>query len=179
MTWINDDGLFVKFGLEETKVNTGGTYNTLGPLQISEVIIKAADIASTSNVRVGDAEGVQGVQLPKGAIIERLEFTTETAFTSSGTVGSATIVLGLVGDDFSTEVDFDGFTTSSFTVTLANAATLGAYTVVNRATTGAGAFLTGHAGLASPGYITVANSTHGSNPLADGVIKVRVFWRMA
>ncbi len=179
MTWLNKDGLFVRFGLEETKVNTGGTYNTLGPLQISEVVIKAADIQSATAARVGSVEGVQGVQLPKGAIIERLEVTTETAFTSSGTVGSATLVLGLVGDDFSTEVDFDGFTTSSFTATLAGIATIGSYVEVTRGTTGAGVFLTGHAGLASPGYITVANSTHSSNPLADGVIKVRVLWRMA
>lgn len=179
MAAINADGLFVRYGLEEAAVNVGGTYNTLGPLQISEVTIKAADIASATSTRVGDAEGVQGVQLPKGAIIERLEITTETAFTSSGTVGSGTIVLGFVGDDFSTEVDYDGLTTSSFTVTLAGAATLGSYTVVTRATTGAGVLLTGHAGLASSGYITVANSTHSSNPLAAGVIKVRVFWRMA
>lgn len=179
MSWLNNDGLFVRMGLDETNPNVGGTYNTLGPLQISEVVIKAVDIQSATSTRIGSVEQVQGVQLPKGALIEKCELLIETAFTSSGTVGSATVVLGFIGDDFATEVDYDGITTTSFTGTVGGIATVKTVTTINRATTGAGAYLTGATGLASAGYLTVANSTHASNPLATGVMKLRVFWRMA
>lgn len=179
MTTVNADGLFIKFGLEEAVANKGGVYSTLGPLQITEVRMLAADIQSATGVRVGSVDGSGGVQIPKGAIIEQVDFVVETAFTSSGTLASATILLGLVQDDYATENDLDGFTTASLTGSGLALQTIGTKTLVTRATTGAGAFLTAHTGLALSGYVTVGNSTHGSNPLAAGVLTARIYWRMA
>ena len=178
MAQVNKDGLFVQFALDESKPNTGGVYGTLEHgVNVTEVLVdgKNGGYDDTSRV-VGYKNGVQGAQIPKGCVIEKVQVVVEKAFTSSGTIGSSTLVLGLIKDDFTTENDYDGFTTSSLTGSGAALATVNSVKTIEVGTTGAGVFIS-TAGPTNPGYITVANSAHASHPWTDGLASIRIYWR--
>ena len=120
MSWMNNDGLFVKFGTEEGEVASGGHQSVDGPVHCIEVNIPYTELLSATAAIVGSvaSPGARGVVIPKGAILERAEVVTTTAATSSGTVGSATLVMGTVkASDRSTALDVDGITTTSATMT--------------------------------------------------------------
>lgn len=177
--WNNSDGLTVKMARDESALNKGGSYSTLGPLQCTEIKIEYTDALSASSQIVGTVAGPSsnpvgalGVQIPGGVRIEAIEVIPEVAFTSSGTIGSSTFVLGLVRNDRTTENDYDGFTTSSFVGTALD--TKGERTYLVAGGTGAGAFV--GAETVYPGYITVANSAHASHPFTAGKAIVRIYW---
>lgn len=180
MTWTNADGLIVKLGKEESAKNASGEFKTFGASRVTEFVIDYTDMLSATAACIGDAAtspwaGSLGASLPQGARIEEVETVVETAFTSSGTIGSATVVLGLKDLDRTTDEDADGFTTASATGTALGLATVGTKTVIRKGSTGAGAFL--GANLPDAGYLCVANSTHGSNPFTAGRLIVRISWR--
>lgn len=179
MSQVNKDGLFLRFGIEESASSKGGTYSTLGPLEVTEYKVDASDIQSattTAATRLGAVTNNVGIQLPKGAVIEKIQFVVETAFTSSGTLASATLVLGMVADDFTTVTSTNGLTTASLLASALTLQTQGFEFDVKVGTTGAGTFL--GAPLAASGYPAISNSTHGSNPLAAGKLAIRFFWYM-
>lgn len=178
MTWHNGDNLLVKFGREQGNVSKAGEYSTLGPLNISEVIVDYTDAGSATAAIVDGTStnaGPAGLLIPEGARIEAVEVIVETAFTSSGTIGSSTLVMGLIkASDRSTELDLDGFTTSSFVGGVLDA--VGERTYIVTGTTGAGAFITADAAVSEAGYFCVANSAHASHPYTAGRAKVRIYW---
>jgi hypothetical protein len=178
MVWNNSDSLYVKFGVEEAARVKGGQYSTLGALECTEIKIDYTDALSATAAIVGsvatspDAAGSIGVQLPSGVRIEAVEVVAETAFTSSGTIGSSTFVLGLVRNDRTTVYDVDGFTTASFVGSVLDAA--GERTYLTPGSTGAGAFI--GTTLANSGYIVVANTAHATHPFTAGKAVVRIYW---
>ena len=147
MTWNNSDNLYVKFGREQGQVTKGGEYSTLGSLRVSEYQVDwtdalsatAAIVTGVSNASdTGAVSGTAGLLIPEGARIEAVEIVVEEAFTSSGTIGSATLVMGLIkASDRSTALDVDGFTTTSFVGSALD--TVGERTYITAGTTGAGA----------------------------------------
>lgn len=171
-TWLNSDGLYIRYGADEAdnaiggvKSNINGVYEVEFDLPFSEF-----DSATPSLPHSTDSFGLV---IPKGARIEEIETIILTAFTSSGTVGSATVVLGLKqASDRSTELDHDGFTTSSFTGTAASIATVGHKTFVRAGGTGAGALL--GTTLSQNGVLVASNSAHATHPLTAGLVKVRI-----
>lgn len=171
-SYVNSDGLFVRIGTSEATSAKGGSKPLISGNHEVEFELTAADIASaTAAIPGSDAFGVV---LPKGARIEEVETVVQTAFTvSSGTLGSATVVLGLKSAaDRSTDLSTTALTTSSATATVLSLGTVGSKVVTRVGSTGAGAYL--GTTLAANGVIAVANSTHGSNPFNAGVLKVRV-----
>lgn len=179
MSWMNSDGLFVKFGREEADTAAGGHYNIDGPLKEVTVTIPYTELLSATAAVVGSVgnPGARGVILPEGAIIEEVETYVSTAFTSSGTIGSATLVLGTVeAGDRSTEADLDGLTTSSATGTALGLATQGTITVLRQGSTGHGADIGGSA-LAENQVLVAANSAHASHPFTAGEVIVRIRYR--
>lgn len=177
MTWMNNDGLFQKFGPEEATVSKGGEFKTFGQVRSIEFDIAYTDalsatasiLGSVSDTNAGGV-GSYGIEVPAGVRIESVEVLTETAFTSSGTIGSASMVIGLIRKDRSTTYDVDGFTTSSFVGGAFDAA--GERTYIVPGVTGVGAFI--GTTLANPGYIVVANAGHASHPFTAGKMKVRI-----
>lgn len=173
MAWMNEDGLYVKFGTEEAHRNAGGEYNA-GGNTVSEIefVIDYTDALSATASILGTADnpGSFGVVIPKGMFIEEIQTIAEEAFTSSGTIGSASLVLGLVAEDRSTTYDPDGFLTSSFAGGAFDAA--GEKTTVSVGSTGAGVLI--GTVLANDGIIVVANAGHASHPLTAGKLRVRV-----
>lgn len=101
--WTNNDGLKVKFGLDEAKKAKEGmapAANGTDKVIIADVV--GTDLTSTAAALNGG--GVPSVILPAGSLIRRATLITEVAFTGS----SSTLNLGLkkVSDD--TELDHDG-----------------------------------------------------------------------
>lgn len=179
MSWINNDGLYIKYGTEEAAIARGGEYAVgEGADMVYEFAVNRADLLSATPTILGEASGTDtgsfGVVLPKGLRVKEVEVFTETAFTSSGTIGSATLVVGLKREDRSTELDHDGLLTSSFVGSAIDAA--GETSVVRIGSTGAGALL--GTTLANDGIVVVSNSAHGSHPLTAGraIIRVRGYF---
>lgn len=174
-TWLNSDGLHVKFGVDEGDLRRGGELNTLGQDRVIQATVKYTDALSATAAIVGSAvttdDGAFGVVIPKGFRVKAIEVLTKTAFTSSGTIGSATLAMGLkLASDRSTELDHDGFTTASFVGSRIDA--VGERTFVEIGTTGVGALV--GTTLASNGVLVVANTAHGSHPYTAGELQVNI-----
>lgn len=171
MSWLNTDGLYIKYGTEETAVSRGGEVDFDG-MHEYHFYVDYTDALSTSNVIVGTASGTEtgsmGPFLPKGLRIQQVKVIAETAFTSSGTIGTSTLVLGLVREDRTTELDYDGLTTTSFVGSVIDAA--GETTDVRPGVTGCGALV--GTTLANDGLLCVANSQHASHPFTAGKARI-------
>lgn len=173
-TWTNSDGLYIRFGDDEAEVAKGGQLNTLGSLHEEEIILPWTDFDSATPSLPHSTDSY-GVVIPKNARIEEIETVVQSAFTSSGTIGSSTFSVGLKKADRSTELDHDGLTTASATGTALGLATVGTKTVIRVGSTGAGALL--GTTLAENGVLVFANTAHGSHPHTAGTIVVRVRYR--
>lgn len=99
--WINSDGLKVYFGTDQARAQRGGEYSVLnGGRHVVEVVIDLTTLSTTNQTIV-----VDNVIIPNGAFIETVTVNATVAATSSG---NGTIDIGLVDQDFSTEIDFNG-----------------------------------------------------------------------
>lgn len=92
MTWVNDDGLIVRFGTEKGTAPKAGVRSTLGDTNQVRVKIVGTDVPATD----APVEEVPVVALPDGAKITSATLYVNTAFTSGG---SATLDLGVFNDD--------------------------------------------------------------------------------
>lgn len=175
--WVNSDGLVVKFGKDEADPLKGGCVKSFGDIHITEFDIAYTDALSATYSILGSAsasyDGGLGIMIPKNARIKAIEVLTTTAFTSSGTIGSATLGLGLKKwSDLSTELDHDGFLTASFVGSAIDA--VGERTYVTIGVTGVGALV--GTTLSENGVIVLANTAHASHPYTAGTARVRVEW---
>ncbi len=176
MSWTNNDGLYIKFGVEEGQVGKGGTYLVDGPLQVTEFkfdytdCVLASAILGTKDGPTGVTAGAAGILFPRGVRIEQVEVVAETAFTSSGTIGSATLDIGLIRNDRSTAYDDDGFVAA---LAFSALDSVGEKNVITKGSTGAGAFI--GTTLANSGWIVLNNDQHASHPLTAGKGIVRIY----
>lgn len=180
MAWINSDALRVKFAKEESASARGGEYGT--PDQGRHVIdftIDWKDLLSATAVILGNTATVANPQtgsrvvVPKGFIPEQMETTALVAFTSSGTIGSSTMVIGLNKQSDETALNADAFTTTSFVGGVFDAANENV--VIKVGATGVGDQF--GVALTENGVISVANSAHASHPYTAGVLKCRLIGR--
>lgn len=103
-TWLNNDGLFIKFGSDEGKVGTAygfaGEYNVLNDgMHAVEVTLTPMTALTTTGTIVSDS-----VTIPNGARIHEVIVIAETACTGA----TATLDVGLIDQDRSTAFDDDG-----------------------------------------------------------------------
>ena len=177
MSWTNSDGLYVKFGTEESANARGGEWAHMDQgRHLIHFTIDWKDVQSATHSILGSVAttanpqtGSFGVLVPEGFIPEFLEVTPVVALTSSGAIGSADITIGTKkASDRSTEYDHDGLATTSFVCGVLDATAEGP-TRIKVGTTGAG----DDYGVAytENAVITVANSGHASHPLTAGVLK--------
>lgn len=99
-TWINDDGLKVKFGTTKSEVGLGGESTTDGNDRVLTFDFTYADLAAT-----GTTKYIPNVSIPNGAVLREAKLHISTAWTSGG---SATLTIGLYDTDESTAYDADG-----------------------------------------------------------------------
>lgn len=159
MTYLNNDGLYIKTGTDKAIAHTAGEYRYDGPLHVIEGKITLASLGTARSI-LDDVTAV-----PSGSRIEEVEIVNETAATSGG---SATLNLGLVRTDRTTTYDDDGFVAA---LALASFDAAGEKTVLRVGSTGAGAFLGTslvNAGLLCADYDTAA--------FTAGVLKFRIYY---
>jgi hypothetical protein len=100
-SWINADGLFVKFGTDEQVVSRTGEYeDTYGPEQVIEIGFGFADFGTVigNNVVINATSPIR-----KGSRIQECVLISETAVT-----GGTSISVGLIQDDFQTVIAAGG-----------------------------------------------------------------------
>lgn len=182
MSWMNSDGLYQKFGTEEAASARGGQYaGTDQGRHVIEFVIDWKDALSATASVLGSVATVAnpqtgsfGVLVPEGFVPEFMETVTAVAFTSSGTIGTADLEIGLKkASDRSTVYDADAFTTTSFVGSVFDAAN--ETTIIKSGATGIGSAF--GAALTENAVVTVRNSGHASHPFTAGVLKCRLVGR--
>lgn len=102
-TWLNDDGLYVRFGTDQAESAVTGCPSTFGTER--ELVV---DIDYSELPAFGDASTfintIPVTALPSGVILKSGTITVTTGFTSGG---AATLTLGLAEKD-GTAIDADG-----------------------------------------------------------------------
>ncbi len=182
MSWLNSDGLYIKYGNEEAGQAKGGEYR-MSDDNIHEYaftidyrdVLSATQTVLGSVAYSGQTAGTFGVIIPKGLRITEVETFAETAFTSSGTIGSATMQIGLASKaDRSTVLSATALTTAAVVGSTFDAA--GEANVIRVGSTGAGAYI--GTTLAASGVVIVANSAHAAHPYTAGklIVKVRGYF---
>lgn len=163
MAWLNDDGLYLKFGVEKTTANTAGEYRTNGALR--EIEIKGLDLTTLATATEAIISDV--LFFPKDCIVEEVTIWTRTAATSGG---AATLDLGLIQTDRTTAIDDDGFLDAVVLADM-NADGERVTKVGPPAAGGIGAFADKDTIPTLPGYITAGA---GTAVFTAGIVDIRI-----
>lgn len=156
-TWLDNGGLYQKYGVDQTTSGTGGEYRTNGAMREIEFYLNLVTLTETETV-VDD-----NIFFPAGVKIQEVEIYVETA-AATGTG----IDIGLVRTDRTTEIDFDGIVAASLTGTL----TAGAKLLLVKGSTSVGAYITNGTSTPNVGHITASRTS--ATAFTAGLIKVRV-----
>lgn len=163
MAWMDNTGLYQKYGLEQVVSQVAGEYRYDGPVRCIEIDLDLTALTTTAGTVI---PGTDSVNFPAGFVVDRIEVFTETVATSGG---AATLNLGLTRLDRTTEIDWDGLLVG---VALTAMDTAGETVVYSKGVSGAGA-LVGTTVGSNPGYL-VANA--GTAVFTAGRAKIRIFY---
>jgi len=165
-TWMNDDGLYIKYGTSEgVSTHPAGQYaTTVSGEHCLEVVLTLATLTQTETI-VNDS-----VWIPANAWITKVEVLTVVA-AATGTA----IDVGLIDQDRTTEIDYNGILAAFVTATMnavGESTTLGEVTSMPASITTQGA-LVGQE-VTNTGYITA--SMTDATSFTTGVIKLRIWY---
>lgn len=166
MSYKDNDGLLRKYGTEKATANKAGEYTTTGHLREIELKVTLSALTETETVQSDQ------VWVPSGARIVEVDILTETA-AATGTA----IDVGLIRNDRSTEIDYDGLLAAFVTASMDAA---GERSVIKRAVTiptglaGTGALI--GTTTSNPGYITASRTD--STAFTAGVVYITVRYYM-
>lgn len=104
MTWLNNDGLELKFGPEKTEVNVLGEYRYDGPKRVLEIHFTFSDLPAVADNSVIIRDNLS---LPIGSIVEEVEIFCSTDFDSAG--DAMLLNVGWIDTDRTNGVDVDAF----------------------------------------------------------------------
>lgn len=162
-TWLDDDGLYHKYGTTKATAHIGGEYTRVGG--------DYTEVEFTLNLTtVGSSAGIidDVVVIPAGARIQEVEVLCHTAADSTNDDG--TLNLGLIKTDRTTEIDYDGLL-ASYDQSRMDAA--GEKNTVVVGGTDAGALL--GTTLTYTGHVTADYDTHA---FTAGVVRIRIRYYM-
>jgi hypothetical protein len=162
MSWLNADGLYIKFGQEEAVAGKGGQFATPdgGNVHVIEFDLNLASLPSAAAI-VSD-----NIRVPSGFYVKEVELFVKTAAASSG---GGTLNVGIIRSDRATEEDYDGLA-AAVAVTAVDA--VGDVVSLIQGGTGHGALVgTQLAATAKNGYFT---AHYGTAVFQSGVVQVRV-----
>ena len=167
-SWNNNDGLYLKFGVDKATANTGGEYRApSGKLHEVEIKITLSALTQTETI-LNDQ-----IFIPAGARIHEVELLTQTA-AATGTA----IDVGLIrSSNRSTEIDYNGFLAAAPTAVMDLAGERTIYTAattVPASATGTGALI--GTTLANTGMISA--SMTDATAFTAGVVHVIVRYYM-
>jgi len=162
-TWNNNDGLYIRFGTDEGKTGRSGEFGSpLFGTRVEEAIINLTDLNTSTNTVLDD-----NVRVPKNHRIEKVEIYVDVAATSGG---SATLDIGLIKPDRTTEEDYDGIVAA---LALASLNAKGKVVRIDLGSAGAGALLSTE--LAPAGTLLTAKAD--TAVFTAGKIRVRIYLR--
>lgn len=163
-TWMNNDGLYLKFGTAKATAAKAGEY--LYPADGGTRVIEARLDLTTVTATNGSLIVEDNLFVPANMIIEQVEVVADTAATGA----TAVLNLGLVALDRTTEIDFNGLIAA---LPLASMDSAGEKTVLNVGSSYAGALIGTTIG-ASPGYLCADYDTAA---FSAGVVTIRIKYR--
>lgn len=164
-SWMNNDGLWLKYGTLKVVPATAGEYLSYGETRTSEFFIDLTTLPAFGTA--GIPLGADTAFIPSGAFIEQVEVECELA----GTGSTATLNIGLVGYDRTTVASATGFVNAMTVATLVQ----GSKTIIVGGSTFAGGYVGTAAGTPSTGYLWVTANTAN---FTQGKIRVRIKWRI-
>lgn len=165
--WQNPDALLVKFGTDRARASRGGEYSRLVDGQHCATVI--IDLATLPTAASGNEQIVaDDVTIPNGAFITKVRVTVLEEPTTSG---SPNLDLGLVDQDRSTEIDFNGLLAAADA--FETGTDLGAIVEYVKGTTEAGALVGTQ--ITNTGLITASADTAD---WTDGTVKVDIEYYM-
>jgi hypothetical protein len=161
-TWMNNDGLFIKYGDDEGRAGKAGQFAEGG----AGVHVIQFDLTMSTLVASGGSSAIvdDNVFVPAGYRVVRVETQALTVVASSG---GGTLDVGLIRRDRSTELDYNGFVAAAAVASLDAANETNTYNIVS----GAGGALIGTT-LANSGYIT---ANYGTAVFQSGLVRVRIY----
>ena len=160
-TWTNNDGLYIKYGTTEAALGRGGEDLNFGDHVLDFSLDLTAVTAVASPLILDDA-----VTIPVGAQIDKVVVTVEEV--TAGT--NSNLDLGLIDQDRSTEIDFNGLLTAADGW---HTSAIGTVTEYTAGGTDAGADLgtvVTNAGLVCANYDTAA--------FTDGTLRIQIFYHI-
>lgn len=160
-TWLNGDGLYVKFGTTEGNAGRGGQYRSVGPLEVIDLEVTLSNLTTSAETILSDV-----VAIPKGAFIQRTEVVVLT--TSAGT--NSNLDIGLVDMDRSSNAAAQALVAAGDAW---HEGDEGVITVYEDGTTEAGTIY--GTPLATAKLITAGAETAA---FTAGVIRIRVYYFM-
>ena len=153
--WINSDGLVVTNGVDEAAPQRAGSYAVESDgTKIVELDIRgglastgAGDFAAFGSNRILS----ETIRIPIGVVVEQVDMLVTTAFVGA----TATLDVGLIRMDRTTEVDFDGLLAAVTVATLV----VGYKNVFIKGSTFVGALLTNGTPTTVPSLLTIRANT--------------------
>lgn len=162
--WSNSDGLMVLFGTDRARASRGGEFSTL--IEGKHCVEATIALASLPTVASGNVQIISdNVNIPNGAIVEQVDLFVSKVMVNSG---SGTLDIGLVDQDRSTEIDFDGLVSAIAKTALDG---LGEYTKIVLGSTSVGALV--GTKITNTGLLVAKAST---SDFTAGVVRVRVWF---
>lgn len=155
--WLDNAGLYQKYGVDQTTVGKGGEYRNNGHFREIEVKIDLTTLTAAETVLDDN------IFIPAGVRISEIKIVTQTA-AATGTA----IDLGLIRTDRATEIDYDGLLTAFPTATM-NAAN--ETTIITVPGAAAGGALVGTT-TANVGHITCSRTD--ATAFTAGIIHVTI-----
>lgn len=165
--WVNADGQLVLFGTDKSRPTRAGEYSRMDDGQ--HLVSLMIDLATLPTAASGN-EQIQSnsVTIPNGAFITKVRVTVIEEPT---TAGSPNLDLGLVDQDRSTEIDFNGLLADADA--FENGTDLGLVVEYVKGTTEVGALVGTQ--ITNTGLITASPSTAD---WTDGTLKVDIEFYM-
>src|SRR6266436_125384 len=161
-SWFDTDGLYRQYGTTKAVPETGGDYLRYGEYRMQEYTIDLTTLTPFgTNIIQSNTTFI-----PSGVFVESVEIDVET--TAAG--ATATLNVGLIGNDRSTVASATGFVNAVAMATL----TQGARLLLAGGSTAAGGYIGTVAGTPNTGYL-IANA--GTAVFTAGRVKVRINYR--
>lgn len=158
MSWKNNDGLYIKYGVEKAVATTAGDYLSYGETREIELDVNVADLTTSAKI-MADTTFV-----PADMVIDSV-----TVFTVTPVATITSLSIGLTKLDRTTAVSDTAFVAA---LPVANMSDAGETTNLTGGVTYAGAKVGTTVGT-DPGYITAKIA----GTVGTGVVKVRIRYR--
>lgn len=155
--WLDNAGLYQKYGVDQTTSGVGGEYRTNGKEREIEFTLNLVTLTETETP-VDD-----NIFFPSGVKITEVEILVETAAATG-----VAIDVGLIRTDRTTEIDYDGILAAFVTATM----TVGNKVVLRKGGTQAGAMVGSGVATTNVGHITASRTT--ATAFTTGLVKITV-----